>query len=241
MRRPKDYDYLKTPFWAKVIYPASLTMVTAPPKAGKTSALVSLVGSLSKGETWGEYTPSRPLTVLYWDLENPDVIQWDKIEPYRNPNLWVVDRGWDDETFDITKVPPILERKNLYPDIIVVDPFVFANASTKENDAKAMATAMRKYIRFARITKRAVIIAHHDRKPSTDGMPDDPRWSGRGSSAVPGAVDVQMNITIRGRRADRRILQTTFNRYGSTDDHEPSWELRYDNETHITTATKILL
>jgi RecA-family ATPase len=175
--------------------------------------------------------------VLYWDLENPETIQFSKVEPHRNPNLWVVEQGWDDMEFDIDRVPKQLEKAGWWPDVLIVDPLVYATTGvSKENDSVQMARAMRKYTKFARITKRAVIIAHHDRKPP-NGQPDDPRWSARGSSALPGAVDVQMNLLIG--RHDRRRLQVTFSRYGSTEDHEPTFLLDYDNDTYIVTGKRV--
>lgn len=236
--KPTDFDFLMTPLWGHVIYPASLTLLTAPPKAGKSSVLFSWAGCVSQGQAWGGIAPARPLKILYWDLENPEAIQYSKVAPFRNDNLWVVERGWEDADFDISKVPGILEKLGWFPDVIIIDPFVFANASTKENDAKEMARAIRKYIKFARVTKRAVILCHHDRKPP-DGQPDNPRWSGRGSSAIPGAVDVQMNIVFTRHR--QRLLQVTFSRYGSDADHEPAWILDYNQETHVATGQPTIL
>lgn len=174
--------------------------------------------------------------MLYWELENPEVIQYNKVNAVANDNFWVSKSGWA-EDFDIEKVTKKLQAAGFWPDVLIIDPFVYATNIGKENDAREMVRAIKKFIRFARETQRCVILVHHDRKPPAEGGFDDPRHSARGSSALPGAVDMQMNILI-GRH--HRRLQVTFNRFGSTDEHEPTFILEYDNEKHFCTGKQVI-
>lgn len=237
LKKPKDYEFLTTPLWGKVLYPASLNIVTAHPKAGKSSFLYSWAGQVTQGLEWGDIVPPKSLKVVYWELENPEVIQYNKVNPVANDNFWVSKSGWA-EDFDIEKVPKKLQAVGFWPDVLIIDPFVYATNIGKENDAREMVRAIKKFIRFARETRICTILVHHDRKPGADsvGM-DDPRHSARGSSALPGAVDMQMNILL-GRH--HRRLQVTFNRFGSTAEHEPTFILEYDNDAHFCEGKQVI-
>jgi RecA-family ATPase len=238
---PNNYKDLMTPLWANVFFPGTLNLLTAPMKAGKSSFMYAWAGAMVRGEPWGGIAPARPLKVAYYDLENPDAIQYSKFQNTKHNDFRVTLGAWQTE-FNLADIEKDWVASGWFPDVVIVEPLIFAVNVRNENDNREMARALKGFMRFARTKYRCIILVHHDRKAQQGLGLDNPKFSSRGASALPGIVDTQMNI-IEGAR--HRWLQVTMNRYG-TDEvpgqtaYEPKFILEYDNQTKLSSGKRVL-
>lgn len=240
IEEPKDYKFLMTPLWANVFYPGTLNLLTAPMKAGKSSFLYGWAKEMVRGTAWGGIAPAKPLKIAYYDLENPDAIQYAKFQNSKHPDFKVTQGAWL-EDFTIHGIEKNWIETGWFPDVVIVEPLVFAINIRNENDNNEMKNALKPFLKFARIGKLCIILVHHNRKPSAENPMDLPKYSARGAGSLGGIIDVQLNI-VEGQT--RRWVQVTMNRYGAGDNgsdlYEPRFILHYDNETKLSSGERVL-
>lgn len=204
------------PLWGTAIYPGQLILITATYKAGKSVILMSLFGNLALGRKWGPWKPERPVKTLYVAFEDDEDDIQKSLAPFGgSPNFRVVQREWTDneKPFKMQEVIETIEALDFKPDILVLDPWLYGFSFDLKDPVK-MKEALKPIRQFARVTKTAVVLVHHNRKE--DGKnPDDPWFSAAGSYALGAAIDAQWNI-IKPRQGPRSF-QITYSRRRETE------------------------
>jgi hypothetical protein len=85
-------------------------------------------------------------------------------------------QAWSSLQDDVERIDPVL---------VILDPLVETHAGLDENKASDMAALLRTLRKLVRGKDRTLVITHHDKK----GVAEPSVYSGRGSSAIAGAVD----------------------------------------------------
>lgn len=149
----------------------------------------------------------RQAPVLYLDYENPDFAVRERLEllsgtekPNPNFKVWGT---W------LEQQPPPIGSEVLYQlakearPLLIVDPFRYAHTA-EENDSTEMMLVMQALRSYA-AAGAAVVVLHHPAK--TEGS------TGRGSSAIRGAVDVAF-LQELSEETDLITLKCVKNRFG---------------------------
>lgn len=159
----------------------TLSLWTGPDGAAKTFLVQKMgIAVATGGQFLGRRCQRAP--VLYLDYENPSFAVRDRIELMASgPIDWLKIWGtW------LEQQPPQIGNELLLTiaketkPLIIVDPFRYAHGA-EENDSTEMMAVMQS-LRYCAAAGGAVIVVHHPAK--AEGS------TGRGSSAIRGAVDV---------------------------------------------------
>lgn len=189
----------------------SLTVVSGPGSAGKSSLMVAWCVALALGEEFGRFTPSEPSKVLFYNVED------DKSEQQRRcsatlrqfgatpravmANLRMVgphnvgtllNTSYDGRILVNTPAMDELEDyiDKWQPDVVILDPFVELHSS-EENDNTEIRKVLARFRSWAQQKNLGLVILHHARKGgSSPGDPD----SMRGASAIVGAARVALTV-----------------------------------------------
>jgi len=189
----------------------SITVVSGPGSAGKSSLMVAWALSMALGVPYGNFRPIRPYKVLSYNVEDDrdeqlrrisaSCRQFDKSPYDAVQNLRMVGPtemgtllhlGPDGRLLFNTPVMHELEEYiDLWkPDVVMLDPFVELHSS-EENDNTAIRQVLARFRSWAVQMKVALVLLHHARKGgSTPGDPD----SLRGASAIVGAARVILTV-----------------------------------------------
>jgi hypothetical protein len=183
----------------------SITLLTGSDNAAKTFLMQSMsVAVAVGGQFLGRICQRSP--VLYLDYENPDFVVQERFRkiaggPIDGLYVWGT---WNEDQ------PPLIANETLLTvakesqPLIIIDPFRYAHGS-EENDSTEMMTVMQ-MLRCCAAAGGAVVILHHPAK--TDGS------TGRGSSAIKGAVDIAFLQELSD-ESGLITLRSTKNRFGA--------------------------
>jgi len=182
----------------------TITLWTGSDGAGKTFLMQSMAVAVAVG---GQFLGRvcRRAPVLYLDYENPAFAVRSRLEVIAQgpiPDLGVWGTWLEQQPPQIGNELLLTIAKDSQP-LIIVDPFRNSHGA-EENDSTEM-TAVMQNLRYCAAAGCAVIILHHPAK--TDGS------TGRGSSAIKGAVDVAY-LQELSPETGLITLRSTKNRFG---------------------------
>ncbi len=175
-----------------VIPRAELGVIYGPPGSGKSFFALDLVMAIARGEEWCgcKVTPGR---VGYIVAEGASGFK-NRITAYRVHNNIT-----DGELIKVlAAVPNLITRQDVIDlgnaiihmgglDLLIYDTLARGTAGADENSAKDMGVAIANCRLLHEMTGAMVILIHHSGKRPESGA--------RGSSAILGAVDVEVEIT----------------------------------------------
>ena len=212
------------------ILPATgLTLLTAPPGAGKTKLALAMAGKIAMGEPFfDQYTKKGKIAYFNLDrMYKGDIeARLQDLDPDGNLPSWADQITWIEDdvnilgtltgsdehgnTFAIKKddgsevkiIDYLIDHLKGYS-MIVIDTWhkLCVNAGMQENEADDTDTLMMPLRKLANATDAGIFILHHTSK-------SDP-YHGRGSIAIEGTVDHVLNLTGR---ADGELILN----YGKT-------------------------
>lgn len=165
----------------------ALHLISSDPGTGKTTFLYHLATALSEGrEFLGEKL--TPLRVAYFDLETPRNV--------RSKTLQLLDFKEDgnliffEEKCEAEKLYQVVEKYQI--DLIIIDTVSLFFSIKKENDnAEVNDKIIRPLKELTKKTGVAIILVHHTAKASKE---QSKAYRSRGASALPGGVDVVINL-----------------------------------------------
>lgn len=189
----------------------SITVISGPGSAGKSSLMVSWAVSLALGLDFGRFRPDKPFKVLSYNVEDDRHEQMRRISATcrqfaRSPNDvmpnvrmigptemgTLLHLGPDGRILVNTPVMHELEEYiDLWkPDVVMLDPFVELHSS-EENDNTAIRQVLARFRSWAVRQDVALVVLHHARKGAAS--PGDPD-SLRGASAIVGAARIALTV-----------------------------------------------
>jgi hypothetical protein len=191
----------------------SLTVLSGPGSAGKSSLMVAWASSLAVGCSFNRLKVGRPIRVVTYNVED------DADEQKRRFSAMCIRLGLDPGAFagnlailGPTQVgtllhtardgqlwvnTPVMDRletliNDFKPDVLMLDPFVELH-SAEENDNTAVRAVLARLRAMAYEHNMASAILHHARKGN--GEPGDPD-SLRGASSIVGAARVVLTVNV---------------------------------------------
>lgn len=189
----------------------SLTVVSGPGSAGKSSLMVAWGVSLALGMPFGRFSPRQKFKILSYNVED------DRDEQMRRASATA--RQFDASPHDfmdnlrfvgpremgtllhigpdgrLLVNTPVMDELAEYidkwqPDVVFLDPFVELHSS-EENDNTAIRQVLARFRAWAVQMNIALVVLHHARKGTA--APGDPD-SLRGASAIVGAARIALTV-----------------------------------------------
>jgi predicted ATP-dependent serine protease len=184
--------------WGDIIFPSCITQVNSEPGVGKTTLIynVCLYGVL--GEPFLGLEFNRKLKVLYVDVETPDWKRTNKLRTIYPESLpedlhFLKSLNFREEYLDLLTL-----CKHERYDIVVLDTQSRILVMEQENDNAEANYYMGLLRQLANETGCAIVLVHHPTKGDRKGV-----YTGRGASAIAGAVDVVVNLEM----LDEEVIQ----------------------------------
>ena len=182
----------------------ALHLISSDPGTGKTTFLYHLATALSEGrEFLGEKL--TPLRVAYFDLETPRNV--------RSKTLQLLDFREDgnlmffEERCEVEKLYQIVEKYRI--DLIIIDTVsLFFSIKKEEDNSEVNNKIIQPLKELTKKTGAAIILAHHNSKASKERSK---AYRSRGASALPGGVDIVINLE-NTEEDDVRKLEVAKNR-----------------------------
>lgn len=182
----------------------ALHLISSDPGTGKTTFLYHLATALSEGrEFLGEKL--TPLRVAYFDLETPRNV--------RSKTLQLLDFKEDgnliffEEKCEAEKLYQVVEKYQI--DLIIIDTVsLFFSIKKEEDNAEVNNKIIQPLKELTKKTGVAIILAHHNSKASKERSK---AYRSRGASALPGGVDIVINLE-NTEEDDIRKLEIAKNR-----------------------------
>ena len=188
------------------------TLLIGAPGAGKSFVAVDLACALTHNYPWlGLYSVERPYPVYYLSSENPSsitrrIMAWKS--SHQNPQTLA--------PLKVTTEPSILNddlresQESLVewmdqPGLLIIDTWSRALPGLNENSASDVSEIIRFLDLVRQATGCTILIVHHMTK--SDG-------GARGSSALPGAVDMEFTLRKSAGGGETRELALTKNKDG---------------------------
>lgn len=176
-----------------LLYLGAVTLINGVSTVGKTTLLYSLMSAAAQGREWFGLRFTRPLRVIYFDIETPE---WDVQRRYAAAGAQRGDPF--DIVLDIVTLPKDLERiaatirRGRY-DMAVIDTLTSAIPLRDENSNAEAATHMKGLKSLAKDTGAAVVGVRHVGKELTQTL--HAVHAARGASAWQDLADVVLNLT----------------------------------------------
>ena len=191
----------------------SVTVLSGPGSAGKSSLMVAWASALAIGCAFHRMRAAEPMRVATYNVED------DEEEQKRRFSAMLHALGLGQEAFgrrlaiigparvgtllhtardgSLLVNTPVMNKLEQFveefrPDVLILDPFVELHAA-EENDNTAVRAVMARFRAMAIDYNMAVVILHHARKGA--GAPGDPD-SLRGASSIVGAARVALTMNV---------------------------------------------
>ena len=205
----------------QLIPTGGLVLLVGRPKAGKSLLGLDLAVSVACGETFlGRATTAGPVVLVPGEdaLSLVRSRLWARLGPERAAPLHVIpaDGSLDqsvrlDDAASFARLAAKVAE--LEPALLILDPLREFH-TRKENDADEMAALLRPLRQLAHETGTAILLVHHRNKHATDAS-----RATRGSSAIPGSVDVIITLDCPddeagGEAAGKVLTLSAEGRYG---------------------------
>lgn len=191
--------------WGGLIYPEAITQVNAEPGMGKTTFVYNLIVHGVLNRPFLEIGFPKHLKVLNLDFETPEWLKGLKLRNIIPDDIDGLPKDLDFlSDFDIEKDFHDLIRLCLRKkyDVVVFDTQVRGLGLRDENDNSLADFKMGLLRRLCKKTGCAIILIHHTTKSDRKGV-----YSGRGASAIAGAVDIVVNM--ESYKEDEDVLKIT--------------------------------
>ena len=214
-----------SPLWGEIIYPECITQVNSEPGVGKSTFFYNLSCFGSMGNDFLGVEFSKRLKIAYVDIETPTWKRKIKLETISDSelpeNLYFFD--YLDLKSDFAQFFTICKKEKY--DLVILDTQSRILNLEQENDNSEANKLMGLLRRLSRETACAIVLIHHTTKSEKKGV-----YSGRGASAIGGAVDVVVNMELLEQdviklKVDKNRLsgdyQTLFIRKIGEDKFEP--------------------
>lgn len=173
-------------FWGPFLFPSSLHLLAGDAGLGKTTLLYNLCIHLARGTSFAGFGPPRPLRILYYDLETPDLLFRQK--------LYLISENFPPEglafsrSFSVNGALTLTKEYRF--DLIILDTLNEAFETREEEDNAEANRQMRELRRIIKETGAAMLgISHMGKDPSSKGV-----YKLRGASARPAAADLVLNL-----------------------------------------------
>lgn len=183
-----------------------ITIISAAPASYKTWLILQMAIDIAQGKPFLDQFPCLSGGVLIIDEENHQRLLQKRLKAlggYEDLPIYFYSK----ESFIATSkemCEDILRRCEKHSiDTIFIDSLVRINRSD-ENDAGSMAAVFRALNEFCK-AKKTVIVTHHERKESNNGIRSSAQNRMRGSSDISAAVDSHLAIS-RDRRATNCLI-----------------------------------
>ena len=175
--------------WGDILFPECITQLNSEPGIGKTTFAYNLCIFGALGLDFLDVGFSHLIKTLYFDLETP---RWRRASKVRTictnnvpPNLFFcTELSFLSSFHDLLR----LCKRDKY-DIVVFDTQSRVFGMEQENDNSEANRVMALLRQLVNETRCAVVLIHHTNKSEKKGV-----YSGRGASAIAGAVDVVVNM-----------------------------------------------
>ena len=172
--------------WGPFLFPSSLHTMWGDAGLGKTTLLYNIAIRMARGEEFGGFKPPRPLRVLYYDLETPDLLFRRKLhlisENDPPKGLAFARSFYASEALALAKEHGF--------DLIIIDTLNEAFETKDEGDNAEANREMRELRRIVKDSGAAIVaLSHMGKDPSAKGV-----YKLRGASARPAAADVVLNV-----------------------------------------------
>lgn len=169
--------------------------IIGPPGVGKSAVVLGMLSAIATGTRWmGRATMRQPVLYLPGEGMNGAVQRLKAWEAFYDQEIGSsVFLG--DSIIQIAAQPQawsalVARMLEFRIGLIVLDTFARASVGLEENSATDVGTAIRRFDQVRKLTGAGLCVVHHTRK---DG------GSGRGSSALNGALDTELLILDRER------------------------------------------
>ena len=182
---PGEGEKIET-LWGPFLFPSSLHLLAGDAGLGKTTLLYNLCIHLARGKTFAGFTPPRPLRILYYDLETPDLLFRQK--------LYLISENSPPEGLAYSRFfsasGALALAKEYSFNLIILDTLNEAFETREEEDNAEANRQMRELRRIVKEAGAAILgISHMGKDPSSKGV-----YKLRGASARPAAADVVLNL-----------------------------------------------
>jgi hypothetical protein len=194
--RPETHVAPLNWLWHGYLRPGTVTLLTSRWKTGKTTLVAGLLRALGPGTPFLD-RPTRPARA--WVLAEEDEDLWfdrddahpigDHVEILPNPYpARPTAAEWADLIDDAADAHTAGEL-----DLLVIDPLAHFLPGHCESNALALLDALRPLRRLSAAGAAVLLLHHPGKKPAEEGE------SARGSGALPGFVDVVMELNRYGK------------------------------------------
>jgi RecA-family ATPase len=210
----------------KLIPAGGLVNVFGKPKTGKSFLALGMAQAIVNGDLdWGGYPVYTPGSVAYLQIDTPREEWSDRIgrltlHPKTERELWIADM-WQVPQFPFEILDPQQtslkwlrdQMAAIQPVLTIIDTLREAHGAD-ENDSTAMRNVLTNLVAACRPS--AIMLLSHARKDGimTANGDDDMMDQNRGSSYIPGRMDViikltQKRMTFKGRATGQRVETIT--------------------------------
>jgi hypothetical protein len=174
--------------------------------AGKTVFFHALGHACSTGATLLGMTPPRPLKVLHVDVESPGAVTRKLLRSIGTAKRWHFAKVSEKHLLRM------LRTVGHRYDIIIIDSLMVASPVNDENSNSEGNRQMLEFVKIARKTKAAVLIAHN----SGEGNPKE-KFKSRGATARVDRADIVLNLDDAGGGKRRlKVVKSRFPNLGKT-------------------------
>lgn len=209
-----DLKAVKSPpwIWKGFLLPSGLTLLSSPPKVGKTTLLADLLRQMWTSEDYLGLTITAVPTLVISEEADTLIAQRASDLGYSDswPIFWMTPepgRTWE-KTLQTIREFAVMWATPL----VVVDTLSRHWGIDDENDNAKVESALNPLITIARSTGASILLVHHTRKSGGFGG-----TASRGGSAIVGAVDIiaELGRFDKGDRTNKRRLDC-YSRYAET-------------------------
>lgn len=182
---PKEGEEIES-LWGPFLFPSSLHTMAGDAGLGKTTLLYNIAIRVARGEEFGGFKPPRPLRVLYYDLETPDLL-------FRRKLHLISDNDPPEglafaRSFSVSEALALAKEHSFA--LIIIDTLNEAFETRQEEDNAEANRQMRELRRIVKDSGAAIVaLSHMGKDPSAKGV-----YKLRGASARPAAADVVLNV-----------------------------------------------